>query len=212
MIDNSDKLIKSEIKGRKVTYYLTTEEDLQNVKSNSFISNIFLVIASFFAGGIISVFLTKATGIQLGQDTINVLDILLYVFIFGTVIFGCFTAFFHIKSFKTISQIKGSGVVKSVTIVNQEETIDVEKAEKGIEQKESRLEILKAEYWTPKKRLDITEELRKMIINNKLETIASNRIKGDPDHGTVKRLSIKYKLDGIKITKEYKEKDKVIIP
>ena len=30
MADNSDKLIKSEIKGRKVTYYLTTEDDLHN--------------------------------------------------------------------------------------------------------------------------------------------------------------------------------------
>jgi len=211
MTDNSDKLIKSEIKGRKVTYYLTTEEDLLNVKSNSLLGNIFSVLASLSIGGIISVILTKATGIQLGQETINVLDILMYVFIFGTVIFGCFTAFFHIKPFMTINQIIGSGKV-TLTSVSQEETIDAEKAEKGIKQKESRLEILKAEYWTLKNRLDVTEELRKMIINNKLEAIASNQIKGDPDHGTVKRLSIKYKLDGITITKEYKERDKIIIP
>jgi len=211
MIDNSDKLIKFEIKRRKVTYYLTTEEDLRNVKSNSLLGNFFSVLASLTTGGMISVILTKATGIQLGQGTINV-DILLYVFIVGTLTFGFLTAFFHIKSFKAIKQIKGSGAIKSITSANQEETLDVEMAEKGIEQKELRLEILKAEYWTPKKRLDVTEELRKMIINNKLKTIASNKIKGDPDYGTVKRLSIKYKLDGIKITKEYKERDEVIIP
>ena len=46
MTDSSDKLIKSEIKGRKVTYYLTTEEDLQNVKSNSLLGDIFSVLAS----------------------------------------------------------------------------------------------------------------------------------------------------------------------
>jgi glycerol-3-phosphate cytidylyltransferase-like family protein len=212
MTDNSEKLIKSEIKGRKVTYYLTTEDDLHNVKSNSLLGDIFSVLASLTAGGIISVILTRATGIQLGQETTNVLGILLYVFICGLVIFALFTAYFHYQSFTTIKKIKGSGAVKSLRSADQEEAIETAKTEKEITPKESRLEIIKAEYWTQKAKLDVTEELRKKIVDNKLETIASNDIKGDPDKKTVKKLTIEYKFDGITITKEFREGQKVVIP
>jgi hypothetical protein len=58
----------------------------------------------------------------------------------------------------------------------------------------------------------VTEELRKMIVDNKLETVASNDIKGDPDYGTVKKLSIKYKFNSITVTKEFTEGDTVVIP
>lgn len=212
MADNSDKLIKSEIKGRKVTYYLTTEDDLHNVKSNSLLGDIFFVLASLAAGGIISVILTRVTGIQLGQQTTIVLNLLLYVFIFGTVIFASFTAYFYYQSFMTIKKIKGSGAIKSLTSADQTESIEATKTENEITPKESKLEIIKAEYWTQKNRLDVTEELRRMIVDNKLETIASNEIKADPDKGTPKKLTIEYKFDGITVKKEFAERDKVILP
>ncbi len=77
---------------------------------------------------------------------------------------------------------------------------------------ESRLEILKAAYWTSKARVDVTKELRKMIVGNKLKAIASNAIKGDPDFGTVKKLTIEYKYDGITVTKEFTENERMVIP
>lgn len=209
MTNNSSKLIKSEIKGRTVTYYLTTEEDLHNVKNSSLLGNFFITLLSASIAGIISVILTKSTGIQLEQETINVLNILLYVFILGAVIFVCFTTYFLYRSFMTIRQIKGSGTIKSLKSGDQEEAIE---AKKESTQKVSKLEILKAEYWTQKVRLDVTEDLRKMIINNKLETIASNAIKGDPDPGTVKNLSIEYKFNDIAVTKQFREGAKVVIP
>ncbi|MBU4268904.1 MAG: hypothetical protein KJ808_08690 [Acidobacteria bacterium] len=212
MSDNSDKLITTEIKRRKVTYYLTSEEDLHNVKNNSLLGDIFSILASVTAGGIISVILTRATGIQLGQQTTNVLDILLKVFICGSVIFACFAVYFHCQSFITIKKIKGSGAVKSLINADQEEVIEAKKTGKENIPKEPRLKIIKAEYWTQKVRLDVTEELRKLIVNYKLETIASNAIKSDPDINTVKKLTIEYKFDGITITKEFTEGDKVIIP
>jgi len=212
MTDNSNRLIKSEIKGRNVIYYLTTEDDLHNVKNNSLLGDIFSVLASLAVGGIISVILTRATGIQLEQETMNVLDILMKVFIVAAVIFAVFTAYFYYQSLITIKKIKGSGAVKSLTSADQREDIKATRAENEIVTKESRLQIVKAEYWTQKKRLDVTEELRRMIVNNKLETIASNDIKGDPDKGIRKRLTIEYKFDGIAITKEFKEHDKVVIP
>lgn len=212
MADNSDKLIKSEIKGRKVTYYLTTEDDLHSVKSNSLLGDIFSVLTSLAIGGIISVILTRVTGIQLAQQTTNVLNILLFVFISGGVIFAFFTAYFYYQSFMRIKEIKGSGAVKSLASAVQEEAIETSKTENEIAPKESGLEIIKAEYWTQKKRLDVTEELRRLIVDNKLETIASNDIKSDPDKGTRKKLTIEYKFNGITVTKEFAERDKVVIP
>jgi hypothetical protein len=74
------------------------------------------------------------------------------------------------------------------------------------------LEIGKAQYWTAKEGIDVTEELKKMIVDNKLETIASNDIKGDPDVGTVKTLSIEYKCNGVTLRKDFTEGERVVIP
>lgn len=79
------------------------------------------------------------------------------------------------------------------------------------EKKEPVLEIIKAMYGT-QKAFDVTEELTSMIVNNKLETIVSNKIKGDPDPGTQKTLSIDYKYKGIKAIKYFIEGEKAIIP
>ena len=80
------------------------------------------------------------------------------------------------------------------------------------EKKEPVLGIIKAIYGTQKIK-DVTEELTKMIINNKLETtIVYNKMKGDPDPGTRKVLIIDYKYKGRKLTKYYNEDEKIIIP
>ena len=95
MTDSSGKLIKHEIKTRKVIYYLTTEEDLRNVRSNSLLGDIFGGLASLTIGGIISVVLARATGIQLGRETTDVLGVLLHVFTVVTVVFAAFSSYFH---------------------------------------------------------------------------------------------------------------------
>jgi hypothetical protein len=95
---------------------------------------------------------------------------------------------------------------------NQEEIVETTMADKEIASKESQLEIIKAEYWMLKARLDVTEELRKRIVGSMLEAVASNEIKGDPDYGTVKKLTIEYRFDGITVTKEFTEGEKIVIP
>jgi hypothetical protein len=213
MTDSSEKLIKSEIKARKVTYYLTSEEDLGSVRSNSLLGDIFSVLASLAGGGIISVALTRATGIQLGQETANVLGILVYVFVILTIIFAGFAAYFHYRSFAVIKKIKGSGTVKSVKSGDQEEElVEMVADTKETASTAPKLEILKAEYWTPKARLDVTQELRNKIVDNRLIEFANNAIKRDPDEGTVKKLTIEYKFDGITVTKEFTEGEKMVIP
>lgn len=62
------------------------------------------------------------------------------------------------------------------------------------------LEILSAHY----DNLDVTEEIKLMVENNKLKVVASNDIFGDPTIGKVKKLTISYKLeDDIKSTFAY---------
>jgi hypothetical protein len=73
------------------------------------------------------------------------------------------------------------------------------------------LKVLKALYGTPKNSVDATKALNLLINNNRLEFIANNEIAGDPDVGTVKKLSITYEINGKEYTKIYNEGDKVII-
>ena len=51
MTNNPSNPVKSEIKGRNVIYYLTTEDDLHIVKNNSLLGDIFSVLASLAIGG-----------------------------------------------------------------------------------------------------------------------------------------------------------------
>ena len=84
--------------------------------------------------------------------------------------------------------------------------------DKGIASKESQLQILKAEYWTEKARLDVTEELRARIVDDRLKAIADNRIKGDPEFGQTKHLTVEYRFAGVALTNEFKEGDIIVIP
>jgi hypothetical protein len=75
-----------------------------------------------------------------------------------------------------------------------------------------RLEILEASYWTENKTIDVTEQIRKRIAGDKLEVIAGNDIRGDPENGQVKTLSVLYRFDGVAGTNEVREGGLMLIP
>ena len=210
MTESPQSLVHCEIKGRKVTYFLTTEDDLQNLRSNSLLGDVFSTLAALSAGGVISTLLSRATGIQLAAQTASVLQILLYVFGVATLAFVLFAGYFHYQSFVAIRRIKRSGAVTQLSSPEKPSPRVV--LEQVPAPADSELEIIKAEYWTDKVRLDVTDALRCMIVNGRLETTASNDIKGDPDYGKVKMLTIQYKVAGIEVTKEFREGSKVSIP
>jgi len=60
--------------------------------------------------------------------------------------------------------------------------------------KSKKLNILKAEYKTENKSIDVTDKLKKMVKDNQLNIIASNDLAGDPDPGIVKVLKIDYQF------------------
>lgn len=193
----TEDYIKSKIKGREVVYYLTTEEDLNDIKTKSIFGDIFILLFSLSVGGVISIVITKATS-TLTTETGKIVDILNIVLIFGSFIFAGFATYFYVASFKAIKRIKGSGEIKSFSAPQTTAP--------------SGLEIIEAMYWTSKVRKDITTKLKERITDNKLHATATNDIDGDPDPGTPKKLTISYKNHGTDFIKEYNEGDKIELP
>jgi dipeptidyl aminopeptidase/acylaminoacyl peptidase len=84
----------------------------------------------------------------------------------------------------------------------------------------SQFEILKAEYGTENASMDVTGELAAKLRNdalnttatNALKTSASNDLKGDPDLGHTKTLTVVYQVGGVTMTNEFREGQPVILP
>jgi hypothetical protein len=76
----------------------------------------------------------------------------------------------------------------------------------------SGFELLSANYWTASTNLDVTAELRKRIRGDTLKAIASNNLKGDPEFGQTKQLTVVYRLGGVTKTNEFREGDVVMLP
>ena len=192
------KLIKSQIKGREVIYYLTTEDDLNNLKQKGIFADLSTLFFSVAVGGIISIIIARSVSESITLDANKILNVLIYIFIVAALIFWASAIYFYISSYRTISKIKGSGELKSFSAPDTNEKTD--------------FEIIKATYWTQKVHKDITEKLREKIKDNRLDVIASNDIDGDPDVGTRKKLTIKYRHNGMDLIKEYNEKEKIELP
>ncbi len=76
----------------------------------------------------------------------------------------------------------------------------------------SPFEIVRAEYWTEKTNMDVAAELRERVRSDGLKAVASNHIKGDPDFGQPKHLTVVYRFGGVTRTNEFREGDVVILP
>jgi hypothetical protein len=112
-----------------------------------------------------------------------------------------FMAFFFGKKQRELQTMKSGDVIEQMDVIE-------ERFISGT----SILEIINAFYGTEEENIDVTAELVKLVSGNKLETIVSNDIKGDPVPGTRKKLIIEYNFNGITMKKECNEGDKVIIP
>ena len=76
----------------------------------------------------------------------------------------------------------------------------------------SQFEILQAEYGTDHTNLDVAAELRERIRDGSLKAIASNNLKGDPEFGQVKQLTVVYRFGGATLTNQFREGDFVVLP
>jgi hypothetical protein len=77
---------------------------------------------------------------------------------------------------------------------------------------EPQFEILQADYGTEKTKMDVTRELINKYSVEPLKATANNDLKGDPDFGQPKRLTVVYRVGGITRTNEYREGEPVVFP
>lgn len=75
-----------------------------------------------------------------------------------------------------------------------------------------KLIITRALYYTKQHSIDVTDAIRKRVMNNTLNIMASNDIAGDPQVGVVKTLAVDYVLDGVERRAEAVEGKRLLIP
>lgn len=76
----------------------------------------------------------------------------------------------------------------------------------------SKLQILRAVYGTDNAQVDVTDELQDRIHGDQLKAIASNNIKGDPEFGKTKQLTLEYSYGGVTFTNQFTEGALVLLP
>jgi hypothetical protein len=81
----------------------------------------------------------------------------------------------------------------------------------GIPTNGSPFQILRAEYWTENATIDVTGELTEKLRGG-LQAVANNDLKGDPDLGHTKNLTVVYQVGGVTLTNEFREGQPVILP
>ncbi|SRR5581483_691411 len=85
-------------------------------------------------------------------------------------------------------------------------------AEREAASNASRLKILEAYYWTQNRVINVTQQIRDKILGDKLEVIAGNDLRGDPEYGQTKALTVVYSYDGVTMTNEVREGELLLIP
>jgi len=81
-----------------------------------------------------------------------------------------------------------------------------------IKKRAEALVILQAVYRTDERRIDVTEEVAKKVLDGKLHVRVTNNIAGDPHPGVGKRLFVKYMTWGSTQTVEKLEGELVSFP
>jgi len=82
----------------------------------------------------------------------------------------------------------------------------------AIKFRKSNLQIIKATYGKDNTIVDITDQLNSMVEDNKLKTVLSNSIAGDPIFGTPKVGHVKYRFNGKELEKQYVEGEVIELP
>lgn len=75
-----------------------------------------------------------------------------------------------------------------------------------------KLKIIEAKFGTESNSIDVKPELAELISNNKINIIITNKLKGDPDPGKIKKLTVKYFYNNLQFEKEVEEGQRLSIP
>jgi hypothetical protein len=211
MNETAESLVRVQVKGRLVTYYLVTESDLEAVRSNSVLGDLSTALLGISAGGVVSAIVARTLGVNITEQAASSLQVLLIGSSVFTFVFLGSVWYFLSKARTAVQRIKDAG--PSAVVGSSDLQLKTEPATVGaVSPTRGGLEILSATYWTAQHRLDVTTQLREKVANNRLDTAASNAIAGDPHEGVLKTLTILYSVDGLIARKDVLEGDAVTIP
>jgi hypothetical protein len=74
------------------------------------------------------------------------------------------------------------------------------------------LHILKAVYWTPNNKVDVTDAVQAKILHDRLTVKADDSLGGDPEIGVEKQLTIRYEAGGGILEKTIRENESMTLP
>ena len=103
---STEGLIEAEIRPRRETYYLVTEENIKSIRGKNILTDIFIVLSSVFWGAYFSVLISRKASYNLSKDTLQALDIYQNVFLIASLILTIIAVIFLVLTYLGISSIK----------------------------------------------------------------------------------------------------------
>jgi hypothetical protein len=197
------ELLQTEIKGRKITYYLISASDFEEIRGRSIFSDICLFLLSVCIGGLLTIFLTeKSVSEPLPKESVIILNTAKLFLWIGAFVFAAFYAWLIYKLFSQINFIKESGTLDEFSQTATRGALGV-------------LSIINATYFTEINAVDYTEKIKALIKENKLSLVISNDMTGeyfDPEPGRLKRFNIRYTYGDKFYEKTFNEGDFMNLP
>jgi len=107
-----DILIKQIVYQREEKYYLITKSEINNINSNKFFSNIFIIFASLLIGAFFSVIIGKATSINITTEVEKTLSVYRWISFSGGLLFCILAGIYLCKTNKSVNEITSSSQIK----------------------------------------------------------------------------------------------------
>ena len=114
-VESSDNLITSNICPKVESYHLVTEAQLSSTTGKSIFANIFVFIASIFWGAFTSIFISKATALDVPESTMKALEICQRISFSAAILFTLLAAFFLLATYLGINEITKSSLSQDQT-------------------------------------------------------------------------------------------------
>lgn len=186
-----EELVKTKIIKKEVVFYLVTKDDLVTLSSRSWLADFVFALMSIAAGGWIASVISDIES--------------KYVYVFATITIIAFiiSLLLFVSCKRTASKILNTSAKTSEPL---------EKITDEHNQPFSEMNILSALYFTPQKKVDVTEIIRSLYKENSSFKIDNESMGGDPEYGVVKQLKVKYRLNGKTLEKTFQEGQNICLP
>lgn len=178
-----DGLVQSNIHGIEQDLFLVTEERVESFNSQSLLLQISIPVA------------TAALGLAV----------------------GCLLSFKEGEMFRNVFYFTFATFL-SASIISVMAIYKFRKTKKKLFTKAKKMsgghgfQVKRAIYGTDNNQIDVTQKLKGMVNNNRLSVKATNEIQGDPEKGTIKKLTIDYIVGGVELSSTFTEGEYVNLP